>query len=573
MPFRIAIVGAGISGLALANGLLKHDHNHDLDIKIFDKSPAQVKQGYLVSLRDIGRSAIEYCLPDDVYHQVEAMVEANQGYRRMWMVRHTDCRPIREATPQNPTTPVHRPKLRQLFLDSLARYNEDIIQPSKTLESYSICPSSGRVILAYTDGSGYTADMLLDTSGSQSIIAKILGLTNQVPIEKLIILGGGEISSTKSHEETPQDRSDTTKQNGECRNNGRPVIKQSENHEKPNNDIAFEQQIPAMEYLKTTFKPLRPSRITHNRNPSTEQNGEPPHEDRLGTKLDEFRVQRDSDTTFPQSPPTIEYMKTTFKPLRPSRATPKTTDPDIQPPARILPPPPTPPSTTPPTTNPLPTGSIFTMDATYTTAFLMHTNHPSSPTHNPSTPQTTSFTFSLPLPLIPPHLQYWTTTTPSPPPPQPPSSYLTFLRSHLLTHNWDLPTISPLLASCTDINRTLIICRAASSTPLPPHWRHDLRTRYPLDARKGNPRVWCLGDAIHRMPQSTGAGANSALADAQVASRALLRLVRRLRGLGFDGGDGEGEAEGEREREIGWACVGFEAEALPRAFEFVRGGG
>ena len=75
------------------------------------------------------------------------------------------------------------------------------------------------------------------------------------------------------------------------------------------------------------------------------------------------------------------------------------------------------------------------------------------------------------------------------------------------------------------------------------------------------------------MPQSTGAGANSALADAQVASRALLRLVRRLRGLGFDGGDGEGEAEGEREREIGWACVGFEAEALPRAFEFVRGGG
>ena len=37
MPFKILIVGGGLSGLTLANGLLKHANDLDIQIEVFER--------------------------------------------------------------------------------------------------------------------------------------------------------------------------------------------------------------------------------------------------------------------------------------------------------------------------------------------------------------------------------------------------------------------------------------------------------------------------------------------------------------------------------------------------------
>jgi 2-polyprenyl-6-methoxyphenol hydroxylase-like FAD-dependent oxidoreductase len=37
MPFKILIIGAGLSGLTLANGLLKHASQLDIQVEIFER--------------------------------------------------------------------------------------------------------------------------------------------------------------------------------------------------------------------------------------------------------------------------------------------------------------------------------------------------------------------------------------------------------------------------------------------------------------------------------------------------------------------------------------------------------
>jgi 2-polyprenyl-6-methoxyphenol hydroxylase-like FAD-dependent oxidoreductase len=39
MPFKILIIGGGLSGLTLANGLLKHGSGLDLQVEIYERDP------------------------------------------------------------------------------------------------------------------------------------------------------------------------------------------------------------------------------------------------------------------------------------------------------------------------------------------------------------------------------------------------------------------------------------------------------------------------------------------------------------------------------------------------------
>jgi 2-polyprenyl-6-methoxyphenol hydroxylase-like FAD-dependent oxidoreductase len=47
MPFKILIVGGGLSGLSLANGLLKHGSDLDIQVEIYERDPQDLnREGY-----------------------------------------------------------------------------------------------------------------------------------------------------------------------------------------------------------------------------------------------------------------------------------------------------------------------------------------------------------------------------------------------------------------------------------------------------------------------------------------------------------------------------------------------
>jgi 2-polyprenyl-6-methoxyphenol hydroxylase-like FAD-dependent oxidoreductase len=44
MPFKILIVGGGLSGLTLANGLLKHGKDVDMEIEIYERDAQELNR-------------------------------------------------------------------------------------------------------------------------------------------------------------------------------------------------------------------------------------------------------------------------------------------------------------------------------------------------------------------------------------------------------------------------------------------------------------------------------------------------------------------------------------------------
>ena len=44
MPFKILIIGGGLSGLTLANGLLKHASHMDIQVEIYERDPKDVNR-------------------------------------------------------------------------------------------------------------------------------------------------------------------------------------------------------------------------------------------------------------------------------------------------------------------------------------------------------------------------------------------------------------------------------------------------------------------------------------------------------------------------------------------------
>src|SRR5262245_17625569 len=81
----VAIVGAGLSGLCLAQAL----HSAGLDVSLYerDSSPHARRQGYRITLDERGGSALQKCLPE---HKFEAVLATASSVERVGYFRFTN---------------------------------------------------------------------------------------------------------------------------------------------------------------------------------------------------------------------------------------------------------------------------------------------------------------------------------------------------------------------------------------------------------------------------------------------------------------------------------------------------
>ncbi len=79
----VAIVGAGLSGLCLAQSL----HRAGLDVRVYERDPAPDirRQGYRLTIDRYGAAALRACLPPDLFAAVlaTASAPADVGYFRL----------------------------------------------------------------------------------------------------------------------------------------------------------------------------------------------------------------------------------------------------------------------------------------------------------------------------------------------------------------------------------------------------------------------------------------------------------------------------------------------------------
>lgn len=167
---RIVIVGAGIGGLALANGLLKHD----VDVAVYERDThsADRLDRYGLAINPAGSRSLRTCLPDrewELFQNVAGSPDAAFGFlrpdlRELVVVEESIMYPG-TADPAERAYPVDRRSLRGVLLDGLDEY----VNYGKEFEHYELAPD-GRPTAYFADGTSATGDVLVGADGAKSAL-------------------------------------------------------------------------------------------------------------------------------------------------------------------------------------------------------------------------------------------------------------------------------------------------------------------------------------------------------------------------------------------------------------------
>ncbi|MDX6283409.1 MAG: hypothetical protein QOH03_4480 [Kribbellaceae bacterium] len=156
---QVAIVGGGIGGLALAQGLTKAG----IDLRLYerDESPLNRRQGYRIHISPVGEEALAAVLPAEVLRRVvETSSQAGD------LVGGFDCQlnPTFEQTFPGAGPDTVNAVDRYAFRRALMTGLDGVLQFGHEFESYRET-ADGRVELRFTDGASATADVLVGADG------------------------------------------------------------------------------------------------------------------------------------------------------------------------------------------------------------------------------------------------------------------------------------------------------------------------------------------------------------------------------------------------------------------------
>ena len=166
-PLHVLIAGGGLSGLCLAQGLLKDGHTCEVFERDADLSR---RRGYYLHMNGDGGAALRRCLPAGLF-ELYAETSRQTPVRRESIVLDDQLNVLSSQPhlgPPNdgprPHTGVHRQTLRQILLARLG----DAFRPGRAAVSYGELP--GGVRLRLDDGSTAEGDVLVGADGIRSAI-------------------------------------------------------------------------------------------------------------------------------------------------------------------------------------------------------------------------------------------------------------------------------------------------------------------------------------------------------------------------------------------------------------------
>lgn len=193
MQNKILIIGAGLGGLALAQGLTKAGFNAIVFER--DESPSSRPQGYRISIRSLGMQALsELLTPEKISRLSKAKVaDVGDGFT----CANEKMEPF-FSVPQGLDAAVQflRTELRSLLQEGIE------IKWNKRLSMFE--DNGGQVIAHFEDGSHAIGDLLVGCDGGGSSVRELLPLVygnslGSIPkvIDSNRAILGGQIDRTK----------------------------------------------------------------------------------------------------------------------------------------------------------------------------------------------------------------------------------------------------------------------------------------------------------------------------------------------------------------------------------------
>ncbi|MFE3451456.1 FAD-dependent oxidoreductase [Nonomuraea sp. NPDC059194] len=160
---NIAVIGGGIGGLCLAQGLRKA--GHDVSVYERDRTPTDRLQGYRVHIDPNGARALHDCLPPHLWQEfLDTTGHGGQdfGFLTEQLASLLLIETPKAADPADDHHSVSRITLRRILLSGL----DDVVRFGKTFERYESTPDG--TTLFFEDGTTATADIVVAADGGNS---------------------------------------------------------------------------------------------------------------------------------------------------------------------------------------------------------------------------------------------------------------------------------------------------------------------------------------------------------------------------------------------------------------------
>lgn len=170
-PPQVLIIGAGISGLALAHGLQKHG----IPFHLYERDHTQTyrAQGYRLRIASEAVTALEYLLPTKAWETFELTCGEMRLRPSIPSIDAGTAKVELSGKTQNydPTKPQPRTVDRTVFRDVLLKgLPEGSVSYGKSIERYEEMPSGVRV--SFQDGSQAEGTLLVGADGTRSRVRK-----------------------------------------------------------------------------------------------------------------------------------------------------------------------------------------------------------------------------------------------------------------------------------------------------------------------------------------------------------------------------------------------------------------
>jgi 2-polyprenyl-6-methoxyphenol hydroxylase-like FAD-dependent oxidoreductase len=167
---HVLIVGAGIGGLCLAQGLRRAGISHS----VYERAPDLAWGGYILHMTADGGDALRRCLPGNLYQLYVATSRRSPRRDLVVLVDHLgkEVGTVPHLGPANdpvtPHTSVHRRTLCQILLAGIT----DVVHFGRIVTGYRYAGDD--VVLEFADGGSARGTMVVGADGIQSIIRRQL---------------------------------------------------------------------------------------------------------------------------------------------------------------------------------------------------------------------------------------------------------------------------------------------------------------------------------------------------------------------------------------------------------------